>query len=552
MLSNRLLLRLLVWGGAAVLFASSDEGEIFDNDRLSVGEQLAFSSLGYMGKGQRLPRQKHLLKRMGGRQPRQATPLWELQQRTGRDTRLWGCSDKRSRGWLGMQAGRFKLVEPIKRVVDAVRKGRGKREETGKGRGASTSGSSKKGKKSSARPTEMGPKRQLRGLSASAESLTSSGTEGSACPPPLVCHSVSVLDAAPETAKVETETEEEKKEERGGRGHTVFDSAFSTKRRRVGGSTILAAAQETATETEEEKKEEGGGGGHAVPNSAQKTIPPEEAALQARIQEHQANAARLSPAEDARSLVEYSTGYGTLSTISSSLEGFPGAGVVAFGLDEEGKPIFCVSTMSSHTQDILKNPNVALTVTASGFKGSADGRVVLIGTLKRLLKEESGEAKALYSDRHPKHFWVQFGDFLMFKMEKIEAVRYVGGFARAESFTAEEYSSATPDPIMQFAQPVMTHMNEDHSDATKNIVLHATGFPAQHAEIVNLDRLGMTVKCGRKEDEQLKLRIPFPRPAESRKDIKELLVQMTREAAQAAAGSKGQGEETGTSSVTSD
>lgn len=41
--------------------------------------------------------------------------------------------------------------------------------------------------------------------------------------------------------------------------------------------------------------------------------------------------------------------------------------------------------------------------------------------------------KALYKERHPGSFWVEFGDFHWFQMTSIAAARVVGGFARAGS-----------------------------------------------------------------------------------------------------------------------
>lgn len=75
----------------------------------------------------------------------------------------------------------------------------------------------------------------------------------------------------------------------------------------------------------------------------------------------------------------------------------------------------------------------------------------------------------------------------------IQTVRYVGGFARAGSVSAQQYFEAKPDPIAAFAEPVMKHMNEDHSDSTIQMIRHYVQVPVTEAKIVSLDRLGMTV-----------------------------------------------------------
>lgn len=78
-------------------------------------------------------------------------------------------------------------------------------------------------------------------------------------------------------------------------------------------------------------------------------------------------------------------------------------------------------------------------------------------------------------------------------MTSVESVRYVGGFARAGSVTALEYSNALPDPLAPFARPVMQHMNEDHADSIVAMIQHYVGVPVTEAQIVSLDRLGMMV-----------------------------------------------------------
>ena len=109
-------------------------------------------------------------------------------------------------------------------------------------------------------------------------------------------------------------------------------------------------------------------------------------------------------------------------------------------------------------------------------------------------------------------------------------MNFVGGFARAGSIKPDDYMGATIDPIQAFAAPVMGHMNSDHSESTVAMVMHYIGLDqVKSAELVQMDRLGFMVQCTRNE-ESFKMRLPFPRPAEDRKDVKTLIVQMTQTA----------------------
>eukprot|EP00535_Pseudo-nitzschia_heimii_P006866 CAMPEP_0197187650 /NCGR_PEP_ID=MMETSP1423-20130617/16273_1 /TAXON_ID=476441 /ORGANISM="Pseudo-nitzschia heimii, Strain UNC1101" /LENGTH=364 /DNA_ID=CAMNT_0042639283 /DNA_START=151 /DNA_END=1245 /DNA_ORIENTATION=- len=263
--------------------------------------------------------------------------------------------------------------------------------------------------------------------------------------------------------------------------------------------------------------------------------------------DHQSNVPKIGFAADVRSLVQYNHGFAVMSTNSKSNPGFPGGSVVGFAVDDDGRPIFVFSGMSSHTQDIKRDPRCSLTVADANFKGASDGRVNLMGNCT-LLKERSeiDEAREIYRKKHPGAFWIDFGDFNWFRMGEIEAIRFVGGFARAGSVKPEEYLEAKPDPIMAFGGAIAGHMNEDHQSATIAMVRHyvpglaATEGYVREAIINRVDSVGMDVKITRDPDdsttlpgqpEQFKVRLPFPEPIVDRGAVKTAIVEMTRASA---------------------
>lgn len=276
---------------------------------------------------------------------------------------------------------------------------------------------------------------------------------------------------------------------------------------------------------------------HGVPG-AQMEISPEEMKIQERFAEHQQNCPKLGFATDVRTLIEYNHGFAVISTNSKAMDGYPNGGVVAFAPDEDGNPIFVFSGMSSHTQDVLKDPRCSLTVASKQFKGAADGRVNLMGKTTLLSQKDKDAAKALYLKKHPGAFWIEFGDFNLFKME-IEKINFVGGFARAGSVTPEEYKEAKTDIISEFGSHVAQHMNDDHMESTIAMVESAVpGLSATEAIITSVDSLGMYVKVTRTpadndQMQQFKMRLPFPREADDRKDVKSIIVEMTQAAAKA-------------------
>ena len=293
---------------------------------------------------------------------------------------------------------------------------------------------------------------------------------------------------------------------------------------------------------------------HDVGGTPTEQLPEQVRVALEAYQQHQQNAPKLDHATDVRTLIQYNHGFAVMSTFSKAYPEYPSGSVVGFTVDEIGRPLFVFSGMSTHTQDILTNPHCSLTVAAKDFKGAADGRVNLLGTCTLIkTKEEQDRAKELYLQKHPGAFWVDFGDFNWFRME-VEHCRFVGGFARAGTVTADQYRTAVPDPIAQFGPTIAAHMNDDHRDATISIVSSSVpgmddpNNPIVDAFITSVDSLGMYIKVTRQDPaaflpQQFKLRLPFSRQAQDRKDVKTLIVELTQQAsASGKSASKGGGD----------
>eukprot|EP00612_Vaucheria_litorea_P005961 CAMPEP_0171464310 /NCGR_PEP_ID=MMETSP0945-20130129/7663_1 /TAXON_ID=109269 /ORGANISM="Vaucheria litorea, Strain CCMP2940" /LENGTH=279 /DNA_ID=CAMNT_0011991339 /DNA_START=121 /DNA_END=958 /DNA_ORIENTATION=+ len=269
--------------------------------------------------------------------------------------------------------------------------------------------------------------------------------------------------------------------------------------------------------------------GHQVPTGPQSERTEEQLELIERIKNHQLNAAKLTHAEQVKNLVTYSNGFGVISTNSLKMKGYPNGSVAGFSLDENGRPIFAFSSMSSHTSDIRADGRVSMTICAANFKGASDGRVTLTGDVNLVPESEIPPAREVYKKKHPKAFWVDFGDFSWMRMDTIKAVRFIGGFAMAGEIQPEEYLQTKPDPIAEFAQPIMDHMNSDHESSTVRLIEHfiTGGAKVESAKIVGVDRLGLDVLTV-VQGETGKLRLPFLSPAEDRKGVKDRIVEMTQ------------------------
>ncbi|KAI8465920.1 MAG: hypothetical protein J3K34DRAFT_75734 [Monoraphidium minutum] len=250
----------------------------------------------------------------------------------------------------------------------------------------------------------------------------------------------------------------------------------------------------------------------------------------ARFQEHQKTAARPTAAEEARTMMALARS-AVLSTKSATpaFDGFPFGSVVEFAVDGQGRPVLATSTLSPHTGDLLADGRCSLTVTAPGFASLQDARFTLAGRAVQLPDAERAAVREAYLAKYPQAFYVDFGDFRWFRFEEIKGGRFVGGFGRVGTVSAEDYQAASPDPVSQFAAPVCGHMNADHEADILSMVKHYVGLSAAKARMLDLDRLGFNLQVTQEEGGQsFKVRLPFVSPAEDRKSVKDRIVEMTR------------------------
>src|ERR1700726_2648636 len=173
-----------------------------------------------------------------------------------------------------------------------------------------------------------------------------------------------------------------------------------------------------------------------------------------------------SYAERARTLLHLGS-VGSLSTHSRKQPGFPFGSVMPYGLDPHGRPIFLISTMAMHTQNLKADTRASLLVTQDDAGGDPLGasRVTLVGNVVSIARTEVGAARSLYLGRHANsRYWVDFEDFSFYRMDVVD-IYFVGGFGVMGWVPASEYYDAQPDPLADSTAEIIQHMNADHKDA---------------------------------------------------------------------------------------
>jgi putative heme iron utilization protein len=242
--------------------------------------------------------------------------------------------------------------------------------------------------------------------------------------------------------------------------------------------------------------------------------------------------AELSFAERARTLV-YLGRIGSLSTLSRKQPGFPFGSVMPYGLEEHGRPIFLISTMAMHTQNLQADPRASLLVTQLGASGDPLGasRVTLLGNVLPVPEPGVVEARALYLSRHENSkYWVDFEDFSFYGMEVVD-VYYVGGFGVMGWVSASEYDRGQPDPLADVVTDIIQHMNTDHGDALVLLARAFAGIESQEAVMTSVDRLGFHVRL-KTQDGTRGARIAFLREVSSPTEARNVLADMVAQARQ--------------------
>jgi len=234
-------------------------------------------------------------------------------------------------------------------------------------------------------------------------------------------------------------------------------------------------------------------------------------------------------AERARTLIHLGR-IASLSTLSRKQPGFPFGSLMPYALDSQGRPIFLVSTMAMHTQNLQADPRASLFVTEPHASGDPLGasRVTLMGNVGRIPEPDVAAARTAYLTRYPdSKYWVDFDDFFFYRMDVLD-VYYVGGFGVMGWVPASDYSEAQSDPLAEHKSDIMQHMNADHKEALILLAKRVAGIEAQEAEMTSVDRLGFHLRL-KTQDGVRGARMAFLREVSDPAQCREVFIEMVQQ-----------------------
>jgi heme iron utilization protein len=234
-------------------------------------------------------------------------------------------------------------------------------------------------------------------------------------------------------------------------------------------------------------------------------------------------------AERGRTLIRIGR-IGTLSTHSRKQPGFPFGSVMPYSPDEQGRPVFLISSMAMHTQNLTADARASLLVMQEGGEdplGAA--RITLVGEVWPIPAAETAAVRELYLGRHQNaRYWVDFNDFGFYRMQPAD-VYFVGGFGVMGWVSTDEYTGSQPDPLVDCAAGILTHMNADHGEALVLLAGAAGETGVETASMTAVDRLGFHLRL-RSGERVYGVRIAFPREVRNMGDARAVLVEMVRAA----------------------
>lgn len=235
-----------------------------------------------------------------------------------------------------------------------------------------------------------------------------------------------------------------------------------------------------------------------------------------------------SHAERARTLCS-SLRVGTLSTLTRT--GAPYGSFVTYAMAADA-PVFLVSALAEHTQNLRRDLRASLLVVETGDGDPlALGRVTLTGSMQELPRgQDDAAARGAYLAAVPSaEYYVDFKDFSFWRLV-VSGVRYIGGYGRMSWVDAPDWCGATPDPVALFADRVIQHMNEDHADAMAQYCRafsRATDTTA--ATMTSIDRYGFEMSAITEAGPR-PIRLAFGQPVTTAEAVRHQMVELSKRA----------------------
>ena len=225
-----------------------------------------------------------------------------------------------------------------------------------------------------------------------------------------------------------------------------------------------------------------------------------------------------SSAATARSLVRRGI-KAALATLDSGT-GHPHASLVTIATEPDGTPIFLISRLALHTQNLLVDRRASLLIDGTDDRGDplAGARITLMG------QADSGAGattRSRFLTRHPAATsYVDFADFSFYRLT-LERAHFVGGFGQIRWLSPDELLLAVDDAadLLASEAEIVAEVNRDHSAELELLATRLAGGPAGRWRLTGVDPGGLDLMFGSHT-----WRVEFPSPVKTASAAKQQLL----------------------------
>lgn len=231
----------------------------------------------------------------------------------------------------------------------------------------------------------------------------------------------------------------------------------------------------------------------------------------------------MKKAAEAASALLRAQRFGVLTTQSRAVPGYPFGSITPYVLSDEGNPAVLISTLAQHTQNILEDSRVCLTVFDPS--GAEDPQAAARLSWLADARPVAPSALSVVSTRYTRYFppSVQYNamsDFSYYELVFVKA-HYVGGFGVIHWL--DEANLDTANRLAEVELRIVDHMNADHADALMGYCQDQAGITPASVTLIGIDQYGFDLLADGNA-----VRIPFDSPVTSADAARNALVQMAR------------------------
>lgn len=184
-----------------------------------------------------------------------------------------------------------------------------------------------------------------------------------------------------------------------------------------------------------------------------------------------------------------------LATVQRDGSGWPYTSLVTVAVDHDASPIFLLSRLAEHTQNLMADPRASLLIEeASGETNPQTGpRVTLLGRLE--ITGDDQMARRYLARQPGARLYAGFNDFNFYRMT-VERVHVVSGFARANwvGGSAYRFDRVAATNLASCEAELIEDMNERHGDLLALFANRLLGRRGKAWRLIGIDPEGADLK----------------------------------------------------------